>query len=113
MRGIVLPENLIMWENENQRLIPEVWRGAGAEDAAWTSSDERILKVDNGYLYPVSVGEATVTAEIRGGRLAFIRLPARSLEANTADVITAAAGAGTRCALTRSRESWSGSAEAC
>lgn len=79
VRGIVLPENLIMRENENQRLIPEVYGAAlEREDAAWTSSDERILKVDNGYLYPVSVGEATVTAEIRAAA-AFIRLPARSL----------------------------------
>ena len=47
MRGIVLPENLIMRENENQRLIPEVYGAAlEREDAAWTSSDERILKVD-------------------------------------------------------------------
>lgn len=58
-----------MRENENQRLIPEVYGAAlEREDAAWTSSDERILKVDNGYLYPVSVGEAAVTAEIRGRR---------------------------------------------
>lgn len=114
VRGIVLPENLIMRENENQRLIPEVYGAAlEREDAAWTSSDERILKVDNGYLYPVSVGEATVTAEIRAGGRLYTASCQVTVEANTADVITAAAGAGTRCALTRSRESWSGSAEAC
>lgn len=95
MRGIVLPENLIMRENENQRLIPEVYGAAlEREDAAWTSSDERILKVDNGYLYPVSVGEATVTAEIRAGGRLYTASCQVTVEANTADVITAAAGAG-------------------
>lgn len=95
VRGIVLPENLIMRENENQRLIPEVYGAAlEREDAAWTSSDERILKVDNGYLYPVSVGEATVTAEIRAGGRLYTASCQVTVEANTADVITAAAGAG-------------------
>ena len=51
VRGIVLPENLIMRENENQRLIPEVYGAAlEREDAAkeeLTAEGVTFVDVDN------------------------------------------------------------------
>ena len=61
----------------------------------WASGNDSILRVESGYLYPVSVGPTTVTATVEAnGRTYTSNTCTVTVEANVADVIRASASVG-------------------
>lgn len=60
----------------------------------WTTSDAAVVRVDSGYLYAVAEGNATITAKVNGFSN-YTDSISVTVKRNTAEVITASAGAGT------------------
>lgn len=60
----------------------------------WTTSDAAVVRVDSGYLYAVAEGTATITAKVNGFAN-YTDSVSVTVKRNTAEVITASAGAGT------------------
>lgn len=60
----------------------------------WTTSDAAVVRVDSGYLYAVAEGNATITAKVNGFSN-YTDSVSVTVKRNTAEVITASAGAGT------------------
>lgn len=60
----------------------------------WTTSDAAVVRVDSGYLYAVAEGTATITAKVNGFAN-YTDSVSVTVKRNTAEVITASAGADT------------------
>lgn len=101
VRGITLTEEATVRQNQRSGRLTLTSYGADIERVVdqggtveWISSNDAVVTVDNGYLYGVSVGEATVTAVVQVGSNRYESNPCDvTVERNTADVITAEASA--------------------
>lgn len=100
VRGLVLPETATVQENQSTGIDLTAYGEAlktqvDRANVTWTSGNEGILRVQNGYLYPVSVGTTTVTATVTANGYTYTSNTCTvTVEANTADVIRASAGVG-------------------
>ena len=100
VRGLVLPEKATVQENQSTRINLTAYGEAlktqvDRANVTWTSGNEGILRVQNSYLYPVSVGTTTVTATVTANGYTYTSNTCEvTVEANTADIIHASAGAG-------------------
>ena len=93
VQGIVLKdEELTLRVGENHKLEYTIYGDSLKDNVTWTSSDENVVQVDQGYLFPVSVGEATVTAKING--TTYTDTIKITVEKATADVIRTSATTG-------------------
>ena len=91
--GIVLQEdNITLRVGENYTLRYKIYGDSLKDNVTWTSDDETVVQVNQGYLYPVGVGEATVTAKING--TTYTDSVEITVEKATADVIRTSAATG-------------------
>lgn len=93
VQGIVLKdEELTLRVGENHKLEYTIYGDSLKDNVTWTSSDENVVQVDQGYLFPVSVGDATITAKING--TTYTDTIKITVEKATADVIRTSATTG-------------------
>lgn len=100
VQGIVLAEEeLTLRVGKNQRLDYTIY-GDKIKDkgVTWTSSDKNIVDVSQGYLYPKSVGKATITVSVNGYS-EYKDSVEIIVEKATAEVIHASASTGSPLAL--------------
>lgn len=91
--GIVLQEgDMTLRVGENHTLKYKIYGDSLKDNVIWTSDDENVVQVNQGYLYPVGVGEATVTAKING--TTYTDSVKITVEKATADVIRTSASTG-------------------
>lgn len=91
VQGIVLDEEkLTMRAGKNSTLKYTIY-GDSLKDkgVTWTSSDSNIVQVDQGYLYALNVGTATITVKING--VTYTDSVEVTVEKATAEVIHASA----------------------
>lgn len=73
---IIFPEQLkLVTKHDRQELIVQQkigdqLHGQVRDNITWTSSDSKIVQVDDGLLIPVANGKATITAEVNGKKVA-------------------------------------------
>ena len=100
VRGLVLPETATVLENQSTSITVTAYGEAlrtqvDRANITWASGNDSILRVESGYLYPVSVGTTTVTATVEAnGRTYTSNTCTVTVEANVADVIRASASVG-------------------
>ena len=100
VRGLVLPETATVQENQSTSIDLTAYGEAlktqvDRSNVTWTSGNTAIVRVENGYLYPVTVGTTTVTASVSANnRTYYSNTCTVTVEANTADIIHASAGVG-------------------
>lgn len=67
VQGIVLTDNdMTLRVGENYTLKYQIYGDSLKDSLTWTSSDNNIVAVNQGYLYPKNVGTATITVSING-----------------------------------------------
>lgn len=98
VRGITLPEEITVRQNQNERIVPEAFGEAvrlqvERDNITWTSSPAGIVQVQSGYIYPLLQGTATITATVSANNRTYTASCEVTVERNTADVIMAEAGA--------------------
>lgn len=98
VRGIILPETYTARERENVNLPIKAYGEAvelavDRNNVQWSSSNDAVVRVVSGYLYPVAAGTATVTATVSAGGRSYTDTCEITVERSTADVITASVGA--------------------
>ena len=96
--GIILPETYTARERENVTLPITAYGEAvklavDRNNVQWSSSNDAVVRVVSGYLYPVAAGTATVTATVSAGGRSYTDTCEITVERSTADVITASVGA--------------------
>ena len=94
VQGIVLNDKTVtVKENSNVTLGYTIY-GASIKNntVEWTSSQPDIARVDNGYVYGLAEGTATITAKVNG--TSYSATCEVTVKRNTADVITASVDAG-------------------
>ena len=96
--GIILPETHTARERENVNLPIEAYGEAvklavDRNNVQWSSSNDAVVRVVSGYLYPVAAGTATVTATVSAGGRSYTDTCEITVERSTADIITASVGA--------------------
>lgn len=100
VRGLVLPETATVQENQSTGISLTAYGEAlktqvDRANVTWTSGNSAIVRAENGYLYPVTVGTTTVTASVSANNRTYTSNTCTvTVEANTADVITASASVG-------------------
>jgi len=68
----ILPPSITLYSPANRQTIIVQWRTPDsrfqrqAEGVKWNSSDERVVRVENGQAIPVADGKATITATVDG-----------------------------------------------
>lgn len=94
VKGIVLSENSVtMRERGNHTLTSTVFgKSLASKKIEWTSSDSTVVTVNNGYLYGLKEGTATITAKISG--YSYTATCEVKVERNTADPITVSVDSG-------------------
>ena len=92
--GIVLNEHSLTLRTGNNYNLSYTIYGDSLKSrgVTWTSSDEKVVKVVQGYLYPVAQGTATVTAKING--VTYADSATVTVKKATAEAIPASAQAG-------------------
>ncbi|MGO5114619.1 S-layer homology domain-containing protein [Candidatus Avoscillospira sp. LCP25S3_F1] len=92
--GIVLKETSVtMRERGNHTLQYEVFGSTlKKQTIEWSSSDTTVVQVNNGYLYGIKEGTATITAKVSGST--YSATCEVKVERNTADPITVSVDAG-------------------
>ena len=94
VQGIVLNDTSITIKERGNYTLNYTIYGPSIKNntVTWTSSEPSIVRVQNGYLYGLAEGTATITAKVEG--VTYTATCEVKVERNTAAVITAAAGAG-------------------
>ena len=96
VRGIVLdPAELTIRENRTGSLTLRAYGAAlQGQTATWVSSDTNVVTVSSGYLQPVGVGTATISASMQVNSRPYTATAKVTVERAQADVIRASADAG-------------------